>query len=123
MFSLYVRTHGGGEVRRDGMDQRAAEEAVRAHLAPLPDDALAIVIVLSDGVIVWESVDDAATLRSLTSGTFLDCATVRIGRSEITIHPSQVDAGTINIEVDAPAGSRISFHVNDGHVATLVVPE
>ena len=40
----------------------------------------------------------------------------------VTAHSSKVHDG-LNVEIDAPAGLRITVHVNDGPVADLVVPE
>lgn len=41
---------------------------------------------------------------------------------QVHAHHSGVHDG-INIEVDAPAGTRITLNVNDGQVADLVVPQ
>lgn len=39
----------------------------------------------------------------------------------VAAHHSSVHEG-VNVEIDAPAGTRITVHVNDGRVADLVVP-
>jgi hypothetical protein len=41
---------------------------------------------------------------------------------DVYAHHSDTHDG-INVEIDAPAGVRITVHVNDGRVVDLVVPE
>lgn len=49
------------------------------------------------------------------------------GRANLTdvavyAHHSTVHDG-VNVEIDAPTGTRITVHINDGLVVDLVVPE
>ncbi|SKK26019.1 Uncharacterised protein [Mycobacteroides abscessus subsp. massiliense] len=39
----------------------------------------------------------------------------------VCAHHSSIHDG-INVEIDAPAGTRITVHLNDGAVADIVVP-
>ncbi|ORW08485.1 MULTISPECIES: hypothetical protein [Mycolicibacter] len=41
---------------------------------------------------------------------------------QVYAHHGSCHAG-INVEIDAPAGTRITVHLNDGQIADVVVPQ
>lgn len=60
---------------------------------------------------VQHTVQSSAEGRNNLAGDVMVCA-----------HHSSVHDG-VNVEIEAPAGTRITVHVNDGRVVDTVVPE
>jgi hypothetical protein len=51
-----------------------------------------------------------------------DYVTIMIGDVTVVVHPSEVIAGAVNVEVDAETGQHVRIHVNDGAVYDERIP-
>lgn len=104
----WQRNYGmpSGEVSRDvaGYLQKFITSAVRDHLDATGNEGT---VDVREGVTGLQPSDEG---RSNLAADVMVCA-----------HHSSVHDG-VNVEIDAPAGTRITVHLNDGDLVDVVVP-